>query len=90
MATSGHLKYHLTSYHKGEKNYVCDYEGGCGKAYAEPHALKIHIQTVHEGRRDFPCEFCGKAFITKQHLKVHIRNNTCIKGSGLKYEMNTT
>ena len=74
----------MTSYHKGEKPYVCDFEGGCGKAYAEPHALKIHIQTVHEGRRDFPCEFCGKAFITKQHLKVHIRNNTCIKSSGFK------
>ena len=67
--TSGNLKRHIKTIHKGERNYKCD---SCGKSLNTSGYLKIHINTVHEGQRNHKCDSCGKSFTASGNLKRHI------------------
>ena len=52
------------------KNEQCNQ---CGKLFFKSY-LKKHIRTVHEGIRDqiHTCEYCGKEYTNKFHLRTHI------------------
>ena len=69
FTTSGNLKRHIKTIHKGERNYKCD---SCGKSLNTSGYLKIHINTVHEGQRNHKCDSCGKSFTASGNLKRHI------------------
>jgi 5-methylcytosine-specific restriction endonuclease McrA len=34
--------------------------------------LSNHVEARHIQRREYPCQYCGKAFKTKNHKAVHI------------------
>jgi len=57
---SGHMKYH--------RKYVCDL---CGFE-ATHEKLRYHRREVHE-KTSFPCEDCGKQFVTQTMFNVHKR-----------------
>ena len=63
------LQIHISSVHKGLKNFECEQ---CGKLFVVRSGLRNHIKMVHEKRRDFKCDDCGKMFQDKHYLKHHI------------------
>ena len=52
---------------------------GCPKKFAENSNLVRHIKTVHDRIREFHCEKCDAWFFENNHLKNHIRLNSCNK-----------
>jgi len=73
----GHMKYH--------RKYVCHL---CGFEATDVQ-LMYHKREVHE-KTTFPCEDCGKPFVTNAHKdmhkrKVHVRKVTCeVCGANVK------
>ena len=53
---SHHLKIHIKTIHKCQKDFKCD---SCGKSFSHSHHLRIHIKTNHKGHKDFKCDACG-------------------------------
>ena len=53
---SHHLKVHIKTIHKCQKDFKCD---SCGKSFSHSHHLRIHIKTIHKGHKDFKCDACG-------------------------------
>ena len=53
----------------------CEY---CGKAYAEPYALKYHHKACLN-IRPYMCETRGKSFVNKGALKEHLISHSGIK-----------
>lgn len=46
----------------------------CEKVFKNKHACRRHIKMVHEGVSCYKhyCEYCGKGFLTKGHMRDHI------------------
>lgn len=63
-----HWKEHM-KLHDGLNFVQCD---ECGKSYNSRKSLNLHKNTKHVDERKFICQICGKAFMTKHHLKNHL------------------
>lgn len=48
--------------------YPCDF---CGKIFSCHSWFQRHVK-IHTGQKDWVCQHCDKAFIRKDHLKVHV------------------
>ncbi|KAK7475540.1 hypothetical protein BaRGS_00033229 [Batillaria attramentaria] len=62
----------VEAYRKGAKQgFPCV---SCEKVFKNKHACRRHIKMVHEGVSCYKhyCEFCGKGFLTKGHMRDHI------------------
>ncbi|CAG4933248.1 unnamed protein product [Parnassius apollo] len=62
--------------HTNDKSYHCQF---CDKKYKEKRSLKRHIDSCHHPKnrsRNFICESCGKAFFSKNDVKIHLRTHT--------------
>lgn len=62
--------------HTDEKPYQCL---SCDKKYKDKGSLKRHKDRNHHPQkrsRDFICESCGKAFFSKNDVKIHLRIHT--------------
>ncbi|XP_053384658.1 zinc finger protein 665-like [Mercenaria mercenaria] len=63
-----HWKEHV-KLHDGSNFVQCDQ---CGKSYNSKKSLNLHKSSTHVDERKFICQVCGKAFLTKHHLKNHL------------------
>ena len=63
-----HLKMHVD-----KRSAMCDI---CGKAFRLECDVKRHINEVHLRLAKYPCEFCNKAFTTKNVRDSHQRIHT--------------
>ena len=66
------LKAHYKNVHIKEKNKICPH---CGEAFFLYESFKIHVLR-HTDDRQFPCEVCGKAFLTKRDIEQHMNCHT--------------
>lgn len=66
------FKVHMRKHMKETNFYVCDI---CGQSYRFIAPFLYH-KKVHEGKKDFVCSHCGKEFMRKQDLTVHVRHHT--------------
>ena len=66
---------HEKTVHATHQAYQCD---ECPRNYKHPSSLHKHRLSQHRDKesRKFKCDFCGKAFITKEKLKTHERTHT--------------
>ena len=62
-----HVRVNHTEYNKENKCYVC------AKIFPSKGGLTRHIYKVHE-KIGQNCDYCGKAYIQSEALKVHISN----------------
>lgn len=70
---SSELKYHVKSYHIGERTFKCS---NCVKSYFTKQHLKQHFENNHfEGLRErkFLCNICEKYFYRQSTLAKHLR-----------------
>ncbi|CAL8099992.1 unnamed protein product [Orchesella dallaii] len=67
-----HLQTHVRTRHKGER-YQCHQ---CGMTFGYPSGVFYHTKAVHEKNKPHKCEHCGKAFLTKKDLTIHVRRHT--------------
>ena len=68
------LDRHITS-HSTEKPFPCDYPG-CKKRFQHKYYLNQHKRRTHNAVKKYKCDQCGKAFVEKCNLKIHIRKHT--------------
>lgn len=66
------LQVHMRKHMKETNFYVCDI---CGQSYRFIAPFLYH-KKVHQGIKDFVCSHCGKEFMRKQDLIVHVRHHT--------------
>lgn len=74
-ANPSSYKAHMRS-HTNEKPYPCL---SCDKKYKDSGTLKRHMNRNHVQQkrpRNFICENCGKSFLTKSDVKIHMRTHT--------------
>ena len=66
---SANLKKHVQNVHEGLR-YTCKY---CKRTYTEKSRLKKHVAFIHlnEPRVQFPCNECGKQFLSRNAFEVH-------------------
>ena len=69
---SSNLKQHMQRVHEGLR-YTCKH---CKRTFTEKHSLKKHVANIHfnEPRDYFPCNECGKQFLSRSAYGIH--NNT--------------
>lgn len=65
---SGGFKYHINSFHKKIKKYVCDI---CGNHFSCKRVITNHLRGVHMKERTFECSQCAKTFSTDSALYMH-------------------
>ena len=65
------LRYHEHTYHSANDDYQsrhsCEF---CEFTTAQKTQLEIHRRR-HTGERPFKCDFCGKSYMAKKHLRKH-------------------
>ena len=44
----------------------------CNQTGSSFETISNHVEASHIQRREYPCQYCGKAFKTKNHKAVHI------------------
>ena len=44
----------------------------CNQTGSSFETISNHVEARHIQRREYPCQYCGKAFKTKNHKAVHI------------------
>ena len=84
FSNSSSLSKHIISVHdhlKNEPEVVSCTK--CSKVFGSKFGLDAHNQAVHEGIR-FKCQFCDKAYTTKNNVENHIR----IQHGGFKDQPN--
>ncbi|KAL8603957.1 hypothetical protein ACOMHN_039001 [Nucella lapillus] len=62
----------VQAYRQGAKiGFPCS---ACEKVFKNKHACRRHVKMVHEGVSCYKhyCEYCGKGFLTKGHMRDHI------------------
>lgn len=62
----------VEAYRKGaKKGFPCI---SCDKVFKNKHACRRHVKMVHQGVSCYKhyCEYCGKGFLTKGHMRDHI------------------
>lgn len=62
--------------HRGEKDFICTYPGGCGKSYFRAFRLNQHYRLTHENfKMGCPVEGCkfsvGRNDYMRNHVKAH-------------------
>ena len=63
---------HIKSVHQKEKDKICSH---CGEAFFYGASFKVHVLR-HTDNRQFPCEVCGKSFLTKRDILSHMGSHT--------------
>ncbi|XP_046393026.1 zinc finger protein 26-like [Ischnura elegans] len=73
VKTKKSLEVHMLL-HKGERRYKCN---ECGKEFYQKGNLLKHM-AVHEptSKKSNPCPHCGKMFMSKDYLAVHLLEHT--------------
>jgi uncharacterized Zn-finger protein len=69
------LEHHVNTVHIGKRDHLCD---KCGMGFPAKSSLNNHVRT-HNPKTDekpFQCEYCVKAFRTKDSLTLHRRVHT--------------
>lgn len=60
--------------HTGVKNYHCQH---CDTHFSHPSTLRRHLMCIHGlGEKPAVCEYCGKRFNSRWHLKLHTVTHT--------------
>lgn len=47
----------------------------CNKGFSLQSMLQVHIIAKHSKSKPFTCEECGKSFVTKPGLKIHLKKH---------------
>ena len=68
---TGKAKEHIKI--ENEKPYACSL---CTQLFSQTCYLKRHMRTIHTKEEQNTCTFCGKLFLHKGNLKVHMRIHT--------------
>ncbi|XP_046551502.1 zinc finger protein 639-like [Haliotis rubra] len=63
---------HYDRVHLGKRSFPCPFEG-CNVRSKKKTELDIHMNISHYKIRKYKCEQCGKGFMAKKHLYVHLR-----------------
>ena len=66
------LEYLLNNHVKNvhiKKDQICP---TCGEEFFDLDTFKCHMNR-HDNYRPFPCEICGKAFLTSRDMKTHMK-----------------
>ncbi|XP_067658754.1 uncharacterized protein [Haliotis asinina] len=63
---------HYDRVHLGKRSFPCPFEG-CNVRSKKKTELDIHMNISHYKIRKYKCEQCGKGFMAKKHLYVHMR-----------------
>jgi len=71
FASNVALTAHITTAHKGEKNFVCEI---CDKAFGRINNLISH-KVTHSGIKPFQCLYCSSGYAEKRNLMNHITRN---------------
>lgn len=58
------------------KSYKCS---DCGKSWRSRAKLEVH-RRVHTGERPFFCEYCGRTFTQKGHMRSHVLGHVIAEG----------
>lgn len=45
--------------------------GVCNKEFTRKDSLQNHFETFHMTSEGYTCDFCGRNFISLNHLRVH-------------------
>ncbi|CAL8099989.1 unnamed protein product [Orchesella dallaii] len=48
----------------------------CGESFGDSSAKYYHVKGVHEKIKPHTCEYCGKSFLVKKDLMIHVRRHT--------------
>ena len=68
----GYMNAHIKSVHQKEKDKICPH---CGEAFFYVESFKIHVLR-HTNNRQFPCEVCGKYFLSQRDVQSHMGSHT--------------
>ena len=72
LPTQAALRSHISKVHIKKKDRICPH---CGEGFYDTYTFQSHVNR-HTNNRQFACELCGKAFLTKSHLRTHSKTHT--------------
>ncbi|KRT80015.1 zinc finger protein, partial [Oryctes borbonicus] len=72
--TASALYIHMSTH----SNYTCICEV-CSKTFKSTRNLNDHLRRVHNQSKKHECNYCGKKFVDKYMLSVHIRCHTGVR-----------
>lgn len=66
-----HLERHMQSRHGYEKPFKCEFPDCKSTGFIYRRSLMLHMN-LHEGIKPFQCEYCSKAYVSKNSLAIHL------------------